>query len=691
MRNCILLFVIFVLITSTKAWAQYEVMFSNNYPPYHYSNEKDELVGFNVDIINAIKNLYNTPIEVNGGRWKKINEALESGKIQAIGGTHYYDNQDNDYIYTRSTINTSHCFLYNKKYYNRFTIELLRSIKQPIVALWENDVLVHYVLSVNPSARFIFVSSYKELLNTLDREDVTCVIAQRIGSMYYAKKLGKSYVRASDHRILERNMGFKVSKDSPELAEILNNGLEVILSNGEYQHIYDKWIKQYNRTESDWHDYLKYILLAGFLVLTSLSLLLIINRILQVKVKKRTEDLQQQLELNSRIMIELEEQKFRAEESDKMKSAFLANMSHEIRTPMNGILGFAELLKLKDYKHEEQLQFVNIILQSGERILSTINNIIDVSKLESGAEKKQISQVNIKKIMNELQSFFTPEATSKSLQLIFNEDTTSSTCNFYTDEYKLNSILTNLIKNALKFTVKGSVQVNYSINNTHAEFSVVDTGIGIAKNKQAAIFNQFVQADSSHARGYEGSGLGLSISKGYVQLLDGDIYLKSEPGKGTTFSFRIPNNLMESNHTSGNGFEPLEIKPILSKYKILIAEDDPISFNILKQVLNDVAESILHAKNGKEAVELIKNNPDTEIILMDIKMPELDGFKATELIREFNKTVFIIAQTAYAQDNYIEEVRVAGCNAYISKPISQQKLFEIISTYKKQEILIAQE
>uniref|UniRef100_UPI003216B6C5 ATP-binding protein n=1 Tax=uncultured Draconibacterium sp. TaxID=1573823 RepID=UPI003216B6C5 len=685
MRNIIVAVLLFAFISSNKVWAQYEVMLSNNYPPYNYTNKKGELVGFNVDILNSIIELYGTSININGRSWKAINKALERGEINAIGGTHYPGTLDNQYIYTRSTINTSHCLLYNKDYYNRFSLELLRSIKQPLVALWQNDVLAHYILSVNPSARFLYLNNYEELISSLDRKDVACVITQRIAGMYYARMLDKDYVRASDHRILERSMGFKVSADSPELAEILNNGLEIILSNGEYQRIYDKWLKEYNQNENDWRNYLRHILLIGFLVLTTFLLLLIINRVLQARVKSKTKDLQLQLELNSHIMTELEEQKFKAEESEKMKSAFLANMSHEIRTPMNGILGFAELLKSKEYKQNEQQQFIDIILQSGERMLSTINNIIDVSKLESGAEKKQISQVNIKQIMDELQNFFMPEAHSKGLQLIFNGETSCHSYNFHTDEYKLNSILTNLIKNALKFTVKGSVLVNYSINNTHADFSVSDTGIGIPQNKQTTIFNQFVQADSSHSRGYEGSGLGLSISKGYVQLLHGEIKLESELGKGTTFSFRIPNSIKESIQPLLETNKSEKSKPSLARYKIIIAEDDPISFAFLKQALKDVAESILHAKNGEEAIELIINNPDTEIMLMDIKMPKINGLKTTKLIREFNKSVFIIAQTAYAQENYIDEVRKAGCDAYISKPISKKKLFEIISTCKKQE------
>ena len=679
MRQIVIIVFLTITIAHSNVFGQYQVMFSDNYPPYNYFNENRELVGFNIDILVAINDLYESDIIINGDNWEMINKALDRGDIQAIGGDHYPGSPDKNYIYTRSAINTSHCFLYNTNHFSKFSIEVLRSTHKPLVAMWQNDVLIHYVLSINPSAQFVFINDYEQLIKALDRDDVTCVFAQRVGSMYYADKLGKDYIRPLEHRILERNMGFKVANDSPELASILNNGLEVILANGEYQRIYDKWITEYNKDPNDWHNYLKYILITGILIAGLILLLLIANWILQAKVRSKTKDLQQQLELNSQIMTELEKQKIKAEESDKMKSAFLANMSHEIRTPMNGILGFADLLKSADYSSEKQATFIGIIQQSGNRMLGTINNIIDVSKLESGLEKTQITEVNIKSIMTELMNFFSPEAFRKGLKLTLKEGISTLPQSFYTDEYKLNSILTNLIKNALKFTKAGLVEIKYSIEDTMAEFWITDTGIGIPQSKLASVFDQFVQADFSHSNGFEGSGLGLSISQGYVKLLNGEIRLESEQNKGSTFYVRIPNNLSKIISSIENEQSSVSIQPILTKYKILIAEDDETSFYFLKEVLKDIADDIIHAKDGIEAVEMAKKHSDTDIILMDIKMPKLNGFEATKQIRSFNTKVFIIAQTAYAQDSYKAKVSEAGCDAYISKPIDKQKLLDIIS------------
>ncbi|UMB54722.1 ATP-binding protein [Lutibacter sp. A64] len=683
MRRKIILFLIIATISICKINAQYQVRFSNNYPPYNYLNENNELVGFNVEILNAIKELYKSDIQVDGDEWGVIINALKTNKIDAIGGFHFPGGPDPDYIYTRAAINTSHCFLYNKNFHNKFSLEFLRTSKEPLVAMWKHDVLIHYIQSINPATKFLFVKSYEDLIKATDREDVTCVFGQRTSAMYYAKKLNRTNVRALEHRILERSMGFRVSKETPELAKILNNGLEVILANGKYQEIYDTWIAEYNKNNDDWHNYLKYLLIASGIIFLLFLILLIINWILQTKIKNKTKDLTEQLALNSKIMVELKNEKDKAEESDKMKSAFLANMSHEIRTPMNGILGFTSLLKTVDYSSEKQAQFIDIIQKSGQRMLETINNIIEVSKLESGLEKPIIKEVDIEKNIKELCDFFTPEAATKGINLFFNQKNSTITTPFFTDEYKLNSILTNLIKNALKFTHKGSIEVTYKLSNTTAEFWIKDTGIGIPLEKQHFIFNEFVQADYSHSSGYEGSGLGLSISKGYVHLLNGEIKLTSAPNEGTTFYVSIPNTTTTTKTTKLKKTVIKKTTSELQNYKVLIAEDDETSFFYITSVLENLTKQIIRAKNGAEAVELVKNNNDIDVVLMDIKMPVLNGFEATKQIRKFNSTIYIVAQTAYIQESFKLQAQEAGCNSYISKPIDKQQLIKLLTKIKE--------
>ncbi len=377
--------------------------------------------------------------------------------------------------------------------------------------------------------------------------------------------------------------------------------------------------------------------------------------------------------------MELLQAKERAEESDKLKSAFLANMSHEIRTPMNGILGFTELLKQKDYPSDKREKFINIIEKSGNRMLATINNIIDLSKIESGVETLNITKVNVSQLLHELYSFFKEEADSKGIDLVLQQSGNKGDLLMETDEYKLNSILTNLIKNAMKFTRQGSITFGYNLKGKKIEFFVADTGIGIPSDKLSSVFNHFVQIDNSTTRGFEGSGLGLAISKGYAEMLKGKIQIESEQNKGTKFTVNLPFvEAILNNKISPNQRETKNELSYLSDLKILVVEDDPTSYSFLELILSKVSSQILHAKSGEEAVILSKNNPDTDIILMDIKMPKMNGFEATGLIREFNKEVVILAQTAYVQDEMKEKILEAGCNDILFKPIMKDTLLRLM-------------
>jgi len=676
-----ILIVVLCLLFAPGAFAQYKIMVSTSYPPYNFLDESGKLVGFNAEILDEIQKMYADEITVIPGSWSEANKRLEEGTIDAIAGAHFPGNPDEKYRYSRSVIQTAHSFVYNHKFHHNFSFDELRTVKEPLVVLWNNDVLIHYVTSINPNARLVFVTDYTELIQKLDDPDVTCGLGERNAILYYANKLGKSDIRLANGSTLERPLGFKVSEDAPELTQMLDNALEVILANGEYHRIYEKWINKYDLKDRNWDKIIRYLIIAFAITIIVILFLIGFSHILQLRVKKQTKDLQAQLELNNMITQELKVQKIKAEESDRMKSAFLANMSHEIRTPMNGILGFTDLLKADQYTKDEQMHFINIIQQSGERMLTTINNIIEVSKIESGVETLHPEEIDCKLIINELFVFFKVEAERKGLQLELEANGSETKVPFISDAHKVSSILTNLIKNAIKFTLKGWVKISYQINDKELKFTVSDTGIGIPLNKQKAIFDYFVQADDSHSARFEGSGLGLTISKNYVRMLQGDIQVESEPEVGTTFYVSLP-NLVDLVHDQKN----IKEAPVSSKeyivpkgLKILIAEDDKASLHFLKYIVRDIAKEILHAGNGIEAIDLAQKNPDLDVILMDSKMPELGGLEAVQEIRTFNKDVLIISQTAHVYENYQSIALSAGCNAYIEKPVKKQKLMEMIA------------
>lgn len=379
--------------------------------------------------------------------------------------------------------------------------------------------------------------------------------------------------------------------------------------------------------------------------------------------------------------------KEQALESDRLKSAFLANMSHEIRTPMNGILGFAELLKDADLTGKQQQEYVGIIEGAGARMLNIINQIIDLSRIQSGLVTASFIKTNINEKIEYVYTFFKPEVAAKGLKFSFKTALPVSEANILTDPEKIYALLINIVKNAIKYTSKGAIEFGYEVvhmgNKPFVQFFVKDTGIGIAKDRQEAVFERFVQADIEDRMAYQGAGLGLAISKSYVEMLGGKIWVESMKGVGSTFYFTIPYNTgpkekIISKKTISTDGATNNANPIDSVLKILIAEDDKASETLLKIMVSVFGTNILTAQTGREAIEICRNNPDIDLILMDIQMPEMNGYKATQLIRQFNKEVVIVAQTAYGLAGDREKSIEAGCNDYISKPINKSELLAII-------------
>ncbi len=375
---------------------------------------------------------------------------------------------------------------------------------------------------------------------------------------------------------------------------------------------------------------------------------------------------------------ELIKAKEKAEESDRLKSAFLANMSHEIRTPMNGILGFAELLKEPDLTGDQQIKYIDIIEKGGARMLNIINDIVDISRIESNLVNLSTSETDINKKIEYIHAFFKPEAKQKHIKLDYTAPLPTDEANVIIDREKTYAILSNLVKNAIKFTDKGSIEIGYTKKDDNLEFYVKDTGIGIHYDRQEAIFERFIQADVEDKNAYQGAGLGLSISKAYIEMMDGKIWVESEFGKGSTFYFTIP-YIVKSNGVQNDHkiITDVDADDIVKKLKVLLVEDDKVSMDFLKIIMGEV-QVLFSASNGAEAIKICKDNPDVDLILMDIKMPVMDGFEATQQIRKFNKDVVIIAQTAYGLTGDRVKALEAGCNDYVSKPIEKVKLLEII-------------
>lgn len=383
-----------------------------------------------------------------------------------------------------------------------------------------------------------------------------------------------------------------------------------------------------------------------------------------------------------RMLEDLIKAKEKAEESDKLKTAFLNNISHEIRTPFNGILGYLSILQHDELSQNEKDEYFGIINNSAYRLMNTINDIVEISQIQSGQMKLVNQDISIKNVAEEQFVRFKSEAERKGLSYLLNFDLPGEIALISTDGLKLKTIIYNLVDNALKFTALGSVEFNISKTGDFMKFSITDTGIGIPENKKPTIFDRFMQVDASKTRLFEGLGLGLSISKAYVEMMDGEIWVDSEVDKGSTFCFTIPYKSSSDDLKSSKGIIPTpNLTHQLKKLKILIAEDDETSLELIHYVVRSIGKVILIARNGVDAIEACRNNPDIDLVLMDIKMPGMDGHEATRQIRQFNPGVIIIAQTAFAFTGDQEEALAAGCSDYISKPLNKHALLGLIKKH----------
>jgi signal transduction histidine kinase/ActR/RegA family two-component response regulator len=413
-----------------------------------------------------------------------------------------------------------------------------------------------------------------------------------------------------------------------------------------------------------------------------------INSELIIKEKNLSEtkeEYQATLYRIQKINSDLVTAKERAEEADKLKTAFLTNMSHEIRTPMNAIVGMASFLTEPGLSKEEAEDYVEIINSSCKQLLTVINDIVDISKIEAGQVQIVSEQVNINKLMRELYVIYNKQIDLDNISLSYSCELPDDLAVSWTDESRLKQILFNLLSNAFKFTEKGKVEFGYTIKEEFLEFFVKDSGTGISAENIESIFDRFWQAGKPNSRQIGGIGLGLSISKELVEKMGGSLRAASRPGEGSAFYFTIP--YMPYDQTIDSHEEVIRDDSAKNweNKTILIVEDNQQSFTYINKILKDTNIKILHAWNGVEAQELLKIHPEISIVLMDFKMPVMDGYEATRLIKKSRPELPVIAQTAYAFDDDRAKIINAGCVDFFSKPFNKEILLEVVDKYLEQK------
>lgn len=432
-------------------------------------------------------------------------------------------------------------------------------------------------------------------------------------------------------------------------------------------------------------------LIAGYIIFPDITK----RKVAEIELKRKNEELllaEEKLKakneeltvINQSLENSLKElgiAKKKAEESDKLKSSFLANMSHEIRTPLNSILGFSELLYSENLTFEKKKSYLDIIYSSGVQLLTVINDIIDISKMESNQLDIFYKECDLNKLLDPIKSEFElakNRKNKKNIAIKLTGKLPASKSITITDCVRLKQILSNLINNALKYTNEGSVEFGYSLNDENfLQFYVKDTGMGISEENKSIVFDQFRQADITEKKVLGGTGLGLTISKGLVELLGGKIWFESKENIGSTFYFTIPYKKPEKQKpekkTSKKNID-------LSDKTILVVDDHDDVHSYFQATLKNTNCELLHARSGLDAIQICSENKKIGLVLLDIQLPDMNGFEVIKSVQKINNNLPIIAQTAYALTGDREKALAAGCKAYISKPIDKILLYEIIST-----------
>ncbi|OQX79581.1 MAG: hypothetical protein B6D61_03315 [Bacteroidetes bacterium 4484_249] len=405
--------------------------------------------------------------------------------------------------------------------------------------------------------------------------------------------------------------------------------------------------------------------------------------------KKAEEDLQKQNAEYTALNKQYQEQnkalvkaKNKAVESDRLKSAFLANMSHEIRTPMNGIIGFADLLNNSNLSSENRKDYTDVIIQSSHQLLNIVNDILDISRIEIGEVEFRPVNTYVNNIMNELYTKFKPLSNKNNNRLVLTKKLSDTKSIIITDDVKLRQIFNNLLSNSLRFTYNGDIEFGYNLKNNFLEFYVIDNGIGIPEKLHQKIFEPFRQVEMTITKKYGGAGLGLAIAKANVELAGGEIWLNSKKGKGTSFYFTIPYNPPDpANLNKTTSSYNSETVYDFSDKTILIVEDEGVNYKFLELILYKTNANTFHAENGEDAINYVKIYPEIDIVLMDIKLPDISGYETTRRIKKLRKNLPVIAQTAFAMPGDADKAIEAGCDNYISKPINSWKLLKLIDRY----------
>ncbi|MBQ4822758.1 transporter substrate-binding domain-containing protein [Aquimarina sp. MMG016] len=628
------------------------------YPPYQFIDNYKSIEGVYIEYIDLIEKKIGHKFKKRYyADWPELMEDVRAHKIDIVMQIQSTPDRNSYLNFYAELFESQHVIAIRKDE----TYHSINDLSTKNIAVPEDYAIFENLKRKYPNFNFIEDKNDLTCLQKLNSGQYDAYIGPKAVVNYLIRTKNLSNLKIASETKLSYKPGIAVDKNNKTLNNIILKAVNGI-SESEKQKILDNWLfvktKPFYRKTNFWIYFIIPILSVLFIVLS-------VTFYLRHKVEHRTKELRLAKEL--------------AEKDHKLKSAFINNVSYEIRTPMNGIMGFSSLLNDTEITKKERKKYTDLIVNSCRQLIKSVDNILEISKLRTGQVELHPEKTDLHEVMNTVFSIFEIKAKEKDISLILNNNIKKDQRFILIDQAKLIKVINSLVENALKYTEKGAILISCTAQNTLI-ISVRDSGKGIKFRDQKTIFKSLSQSTKQISEKYGGLGLGLTIAKENTQLMGGEISFSSIPNKGTTFRISLPYYPTDSNISESEESETI-LNPEARHYEILIAEDGEVNFLFLKTILLKMPEydfNIHRAKNGMEAVDFCTNTNKIDLVFMDIKMPEMNGYDATKRIKVINGQLPVIAQTAYSTKEDIQNAFAAGCDDFISKPVEPKILKKIL-------------